>query len=73
MVDKEMDEISEKESRFDRWLRRYAPKIAEINKKYAKPKIKMTKGVRIALLGLRIYLLVLVSLLIYKFITMVRT
>jgi hypothetical protein len=46
--------------------------VREINKKYAKPRITMTKPVAIALLALRIYLLVLVVLLFYKFITLVR-
>jgi len=45
--------------------------IREINKKYAKPRIKMTKWVKIALLGIRLYLIVLVIILVYKFITMV--
>jgi hypothetical protein len=45
--------------------------IREINRKYAKPRIKMTKWVKIALLGIRLYLIVLVIILVYKFITMV--
>jgi hypothetical protein len=45
--------------------------IREINKKYAKPRIKMTKWVKIALLGIRLYLIVLVIILVYKFITLV--
>jgi hypothetical protein len=45
--------------------------IREINKKYATPRIKMTKWVSIALLGLRIYLIVLVIILAYKFISLV--
>lgn len=44
--------------------------VREINKKYATPKIKMTPMVRYALLLLRIYLIVLVLLLGYKFFTM---
>lgn len=44
--------------------------VREINKKYAKPTIKTTPMVRIALLILRIYLIVLVLLLGYKFFTM---
>lgn len=42
--------------------------IREINRKYAKPRIKMTKWVKIALLGIRLYLIVLVIILVYKFI-----
>jgi len=45
-------------------------KILEINKKYEKPRIKMSRGVRIALLFLRIYLILLVLLLGYKFWTL---
>jgi len=45
--------------------------IREINRKYAKPRIKMTKWVKIALLGIRLYLIVLVIILVYKFITLV--
>jgi hypothetical protein len=47
-------------------------KIREINRKYAKPRIKMTKAVKFALLMLRLYLLFLVGLLFYKFITLVH-
>lgn len=43
--------------------------IAEINRKYSKPRISMTPTTRIALLLLRIYLLLLVALLFYKFAT----
>jgi hypothetical protein len=45
-------------------------KVREINKKYEKPRIKMSRGVRIALLFLRIYLIMLVLLLGYKFWTL---
>jgi hypothetical protein len=47
-------------------------KIKEINRRYAKPRVKMTKGVKIALLLLRLYLILLVGILILKFIVMVR-
>ncbi len=43
--------------------------VREINRKYAEPKIKMTPMVRAALLLLRIYLILLVLLLGYKFFT----
>lgn len=46
--------------------------IRRINQRYAKPRIKMNKGTKIALLMLRIYLLVLVGLLFFKFYTLVR-
>ncbi len=60
------------EGRSDRFLARHLSKFTEINKKYAKPHIRMTPMVRIALLGLRIYLIVLVLVLVYKFYTLIR-
>jgi hypothetical protein len=45
-------------------------RVAEINQKYAKPRITMTPMVKFSLLCLRIYLLLLVLILVYKFITM---
>jgi hypothetical protein len=45
--------------------------VRDINEKYATPRIKMTKWVKIALLGIRIYLIVLVIILAYKFVTLV--
>jgi hypothetical protein len=45
-------------------------KIREINKKYATPNIEMSKWVKFALLSLRFYLIFLVGLLVYKFITL---
>ena len=47
-------------------------KVKEINKKYSKPRLKMTPLVRAALLALRLYLITLVIILIYKFYTLVR-
>jgi len=47
--------------------------VKEINKKYDKPHIKMSKPVIFALLTLRIYLIVLVLLLFYKFYTLLVT
>ena len=47
-------------------------KITTINKKYATPSITITRGVRIALLMLRVYLILLVVILAYKFFTIVR-
>lgn len=46
--------------------------VREINRRYSKPKIKMTPMVRAALLFLQFYLLFLVLLLGYKFYTLVR-
>ena len=44
-------------------------KIREINRRYAKSRIQMSTPVRVALLALRLYLLFLVGLLAFKFIT----
>ncbi len=49
-------------------LRRFAAKIREINHRYSKPHIEMSRGVKIALMALRVYLLLLVSLIVYKFV-----
>jgi len=46
-------------------------KLAEINRRYAHPKIKMTPAVKIALIALRVYLVVLLVLLVVKFVTLV--
>lgn len=45
-------------------------KIREINKKYAKPNVEMSAWVKGSLLFLRLYLVLLVGLLLYKFITL---
>jgi hypothetical protein len=47
-------------------------KIKEINEKYAVPRVKMTPMVRYTLVFLRFYLLFLVGILIYKFITILK-
>ena len=54
------------------WQEGGEEKIKEINKKYSKPRLKMTPLVRAALLALRLYLIMLVIILIYKFYTLVR-
>ncbi len=46
-------------------------KFAEINRRYAHPKIQMTPAVKLALVALRIYLIVLLALLVVKFVTLV--
>ncbi len=43
--------------------------IVEITRKYRHPRIKMTKATRIALLALRIYLIFIIGILVYKFFT----
>ena len=52
-----------------RMLKQFRSKIREINQRYGKPKIEMSKGVKFSLAVLRIYLFVLVLLMIYKVIT----
>ncbi len=50
----------------------WVEKVNEINKKYSKPRLKMKPLVRAALLALRLYLITLVVILVYKFYTLVR-
>ena len=45
-------------------------KVREINKKYSKPNVEMSAWVKASLLLLRLYLVLLVGLLLYKFITL---
>ncbi len=49
-----------------------AAKVKEINKRYAVPRVKMTPAVKISLFFLRVYLLFLVAVLVFKFWTMIR-
>jgi hypothetical protein len=53
-------------------IRASTDKIRSINQKYATPTIKLSRGAEIALLLLRIYLIFLVGLLIYKFWTVIQ-
>ncbi len=53
-------------------IRSFSKKVHEINERYRQPKIHQNRAVKISLLMLRIYLLLLVVLLIYKFVTVVR-
>ncbi len=53
-------------------VKEWRRKIGEINQKYSEPRLKMTPLVRFSLLALRIYLIVLVIILVYKFYTLVR-
>ena len=55
-----------------RFLRLRFRKISEINRKYATPRVKMTRMVKVALFMLRLYLLLLVAILFYKFITLLK-
>jgi hypothetical protein len=47
-------------------------KIREINQKYSKPRIQMSRPVKFALLALRLYLIFLIVMLLYKFITLLH-
>jgi hypothetical protein len=53
-------------------IRGFFNKIHEINRRYAHPKIHQSRAVKIALLILRIYLLLLVVLLVYKFVLVIN-
>ena len=46
-------------------------RVGAINERYAFPRIPMSRAVRLSLLALRIYLLLLVVLLGYKFVTLI--
>jgi hypothetical protein len=70
MIDS-IDDISEMD-RYSYVARGWKGKIKEINRKYSKPRLEMTPMVRAALLALRLYLIMLVFILIYKFYTLVR-
>jgi hypothetical protein len=46
-------------------------KIGEINARYHAPRVEMSGAVRLSLMALRIYLLALVGLMVYKFVAIV--
>lgn len=52
-------------------LRNLFGKFAAINSRYREPRIEMSGAVRFSLLLLRVYLLVLIALMIYKFVQIV--
>jgi hypothetical protein len=52
-------------------LRNLFEKFAAINSRYREPRIEMSGAVRLSLLVLRVYLLALVALMIYKFVLIV--
>lgn len=66
-----VDDISQK-GRIKHLVREWRKKVNEINQKYSKPRLQMTPLVRVSLLALRIYLIMLVIILVYKFYTLVR-
>ena len=51
-------------------FKQFRQKIREINQRYSEPHIEMSRAVRMALVALRVYLLLLVGLMVYKFILM---
>jgi len=58
--------------RMGSFVRASTAKIVEINRRYAKPRITMSRGVKFALLMLQLYLFLLVVLLGYKFWTIIH-
>jgi len=50
------------------FLKNTVDAVKSINRQYATPHIKMTRLVKFSLLTLRLYLLFLVGILVYKFI-----
>jgi hypothetical protein len=52
-------------------LRNLFAKFADINSRYRQPRIEMSAAVRGSLLVLRVYLMALVALMIYKFVLIV--
>lgn len=52
-------------------LKRLFGKIAAINYRYREPRIQMSSGVKASLLFLRVFLMFLVCLMMYKFILLV--
>jgi hypothetical protein len=47
-------------------------KIIEINEKYANPKIAISPVVKLSLIGLKFYLIIIIGLMVYKFITLLK-
>jgi hypothetical protein len=56
-------------SSFNRLVR----KFQQINQRYSKPHIEMTPLVKMSLMALRVYLLLLVGLIVYKFVLTLST
>lgn len=53
-----------------RSLSRLVRKFESINVRYRNPRIGMSPAVRISLMALRVYLLLLVALMLYKFVSL---
>jgi len=54
------------------FVKNTANEIRAINTKYKVPHTKMTKGIKFSLIMLRVYLIVLILILFYKFLTLLR-
>ena len=54
------------------WVQGWIGKVKEINQKYSQPRLHMTPLVKASLLALRIYLILLVLILVYKFYLVVQ-
>ena len=54
-------------------INRLVRKLREINHRYSKPHIEMTPMVKFSLMTLRIYLLLIVGLIVYKFVITLST
>ena len=54
-------------------INRLVRKLREINHRYSKPHIEMTPMVKVSLMALRIYLLLIVGLIVYKFVITLST
>jgi hypothetical protein len=52
-----------------KFIRHSVRKVVEINERYAVGRIEMSPAVKLSLFLLRLYLLFLVGLMVYKFIT----
>jgi hypothetical protein len=48
-------------------IKKWFDKIHDINRKYSTPRIKMTRAVKISLFMLRLYIIILILILVYKF------
>ncbi len=53
-------------------VRRLIRKIRDINQRYAEPRIEMSIAVKASLMLLRLYLIFLVGLMVYKFILLMQ-
>ncbi len=64
-----MTSVQEAAPRKPGLLRRSVDKVQEINRRYATPRIRMSRSVKVVLLLLRLYLFFLVGLLVFRLVT----